>query len=43
MHIPQVIGGVHLHVCKCRCSPVFRIPGTVGRIALKFGAWLEIN
>ena len=35
----QVKGGVHLHVCTC--VPLFRISGTTGRIALKFGVWLE--
>ena len=31
------------HVRTCRCSPVFRISGTAGRIVLKFGAWLQIH
>ena len=43
MHIPQVMGGVHVHVRTSRCSPVLRISETAGRIVLKFGAWLEIN
>ena len=37
MRIPQAMCGVHLHVRKCRCSPVLDISGTAGRIALKFG------
>ena len=43
IHIPQVMGGVHLHVRKCRCPPVFRISGMAGRIALKSGVWLETH
>ena len=30
------MGVVHL----CRCTPVFRISGTSGRIVLKFGMWI---
>ena len=33
--------GVHLHVRTC--APLFRILGTAGRIALKFGMLLETN
>ena len=34
----KVNGGAHLHVRTC---PLFRISETAGRIALKFGMWLE--
>ena len=43
VHIPQVMGGVLLHVRTNRCSPVFHIPGTAGRILLKFGMLLETS
>ena len=26
---------------RCTCAPLFRIPGTAGRITLKLGVWLE--
>ena len=43
MHISQDMDGVHLHVRTCTGAdvPAFRISGTVGRIALKFGRWLK--
>ena len=41
MHITQVIGEVHLHARMC--TPIFRRSGTVGQIALKCGAWLDVN
>ena len=43
MHISQDMDGVHLHVRTCAGAdvPAFRISGTAGRIALKFGRWLE--
>ena len=34
----EVNGGVQMHVRTC--APPFRILGTAGRIALKFGVWL---
>ena len=45
MHITQVMGGVHLHVRTCARAdvPPFRISETAGRIALKFGVWLETH
>ena len=36
MHIPQVMGGVHL-----LDMPLFRISEMAGRIALKFGVLLD--
>ena len=43
MHIIQVVDGVHLHVRTCGRAdvPLFCIWETAGRIAQKFGAWLE--
>ena len=45
MHIPQAMGGVHLHVRTCARAdmPLFRISEMVGRIALKFGVLLEVH
>ena len=45
MHITQVIDGVHLDVRTCTRAdvPLFRILETAGRIALKFGVWLETH
>ena len=45
MHIPEITGGVHLHVRTCARAdvPSVRISGAAGRIALKFDVWLEIN
>ena len=40
MRFTQTKGGVHLHVRTCEF--VFRISGTAGHIALKFGVWLWI-
>ena len=37
----QARDGVHLHVRTC--APLFRISGTDGRIALKFGVLLETS
>ena len=41
MHIPQVLGGVHLLVRTCGCYSVLRMSGTAGRIALKF--WCAVR
>ena len=35
----EVNGGEQVHVLTC--LPLFHISGTVGRIALKLGVWLE--
>ena len=45
MHITQVMGGMHLHVRTCARAgvPHFRISEAAGRIALKFGVWLETD
>ena len=40
MRFTQTKGGVHLHALTCK--PLSRISGTVGRIALKCGMWLEV-
>ena len=37
----QVKSWVLLHVRTC--VPIFHVSGTAGRIALKFGAWLETD
>ena len=42
MHIAQVMGEVHQHERTC-ILPLFRISETAGRIALKFGKWLETH
>ena len=39
MYFTQTKGGAHLHVHTC--EPLFRISGTTGRIALKFGVLLD--
>ena len=44
--VTQDMGGVHLHMrgCalrKCMCAPFPNLGYTAGRIALKFGMWLE--
>ena len=38
IHVTQVMGGVHVQI-----SSLFRISETAGRIALKFGLWLETH
>ena len=45
IHITHVMGGVHLHVrTRARADvPFFCISETAGRIALKFGVWLETH
>ena len=45
MHTTQVMGVVHLHVRTCAHVdvPLFRISEAAGRIALKFGEWLETH
>ena len=45
MHIVQIMGGVHLHVCMCARVdvPLFRISETAGQIALKFGKWIQTH
>ena len=39
--LAKVHGGAQLHVRTC--APPFRISETAGRIALKFGMWLETH
>ena len=41
MHMTQVMVGVHPHVSTC--APLFRVSGTAGRIALKFGVQYEVK
>ena len=41
IHIPQVMGGVYLHVRTC--ARPFHASETAGRIALKFSLWLEAH
>ena len=45
IHITHVMGGVHLLVRTCARAdvPLFCISETAGRIALKFGVWLETH
>ena len=45
MDITQVMDGVHLHVRTCARAdmPLFHISEMAGRIALKFGVWLETH
>ena len=41
MRFTEVDYGVQMHMRTC--APLFRISGTTGRIALKFGVWLETH
>ena len=43
MHITHIMGGIYLHMRTCARAdvPLLRISGPAGRIALKFGVWVE--